>query len=267
MGVRIIGCMAGHFVYLYRATGKARKPMYVGYGESPDRASSHPDRSHNEGLVEWLKTGKYELTVAGPYATKTEGLKVESALISALEPTYNKSPSTGPTFLPLGVKPSLANRPAMPPLNLQQLGVKARGALLVYLAPGKKTNDGRRKFDPASPDDAVIVGDMREAWQIRTLMESWEQHPADSPHTLIGIYGPNSNHRIVAGSALIDTSRWGDSTLKRGKGRWAVPLKPKTSLDSRQLQGRRVQNVDFGNWSYMLHIWVDAKGCVRYQRT
>lgn len=245
-------------MYLYRTV--SGKPKYVGYGHDVDRAISHARDSHNASLRDWLEAGKFNLTVAGPYRDKQEGLNVEAALISGLNPEYNRSPGNGPRFVPLGVPPELSDRPAMEPLTLQEIGTKTGGALIVYLAPGEFLADGRPKFDPAKPDDQTILHDMEQMWQIGGLIAQWKGNAALAPAILVGVYGP-PNHRFVVGAAQIIAPPWDDLDLQI-HGRWRVPVKPGATLDAAELRGRRVADVHFGNLAHLLHIWIDGTGKV-----
>ena len=129
-----------NFVYLY--SGSNGKPIYVGYGSTAQRALSHSGGSHNRRLKRWLEKGDFDLRIAGPYATEKEAKAVEAALISSMQPRFNIAPGDGPKFLPVGVPAHLGERPAMKPLTLRELGIKGKGALLVYLSPGEYLRDG-----------------------------------------------------------------------------------------------------------------------------
>lgn len=43
-----------------------------------------------------------------------------------------------------------------------------------------------------------------------------------------------------------------------------VPVLDSSELDSCELRGRRVDGVQFGQFSHQLHIWVDGKGRRRH---
>ena len=199
-----------HFVYLYRSISGV--PKYVGYGADVKRAMSHAGASHNDGLRHWLEADRFEVTIAGPYSSESEAKKVEAALISALRPEFNKSPGDGPSFVPIGVPPELAARPTMAPLSLEEIGQLTGGALLVHLAGGDFLKDGRPKFDPASPDSSVVVGDMEAWWDLGKLRGQWVSDPASSPRVVIGVHG-KVNHRFIAAAALIDSERWTQESL------------------------------------------------------
>lgn len=255
-----------HYVYLYRS-GPGGKAKYIGYGDSAERASSHPGHSHNAELKKWLATATYDLTVAGPYRDAEEGKKVEAALVSAMRPEFNKEPGTGPKFVPLGVPPELSDRPAKEPVSLTDIGKHTGGALLVYLSPGDFLSDGRRKFDPADPDDETIRKDMEGVWDLGRHRDEWLDRPSEAPKVLLGIHGKNSKLRFVAGAAAIDSSRWFERDLwakKANQERWKVPLVEHGDLDACELRGRRVTDVKFGRLSSLLHIWVDGAGVVRH---
>jgi len=252
-----------YYVYLYRSI--AGVPKYVGYGMSVERALTHAGHSHNDALRSWLTRGEFDLSVAGPYRDEAEGKRVEAALISALRPEFNRAPGDGPKFVPLGVPPELSDRPTHDPLALADIGRLTGGALLVYLAPGDLLGDGRRKFDPAHPDDAIVVSNIEGNWDIRRHRDDWTADPASGPQVLVGIHGKNVAHRFIAGAAQIDTSAWFRSDLEDpDRPRWRVPLHQPVDLDVNELRGRRVTDVKFGQFSWQLHIWVDGSGVKRH---
>ena len=252
-----------HFVYLYRS--ESGTPKYVGYGRFADRAIAHAGASHNRDLKEWLDRGRFDLTIAGPYASEQEAKRVEAALISALSPEFNVAPGDGPAFLPIGVPPSLGDRIGLASIELPELGRIAYGALLVYLAPGEFLSDGRPKYNPSHPSDEVVLGDMEQKWALGDLVAEWREHPENSPQTLVGVYGP-IKHRFVAAAAEIDTQGWRSPDLGVGSGRWRVPVKDRTNLDHFGLRGRRLAKIKFGQFSHLLHIWVDGSGRQRHPR-
>ena len=252
-------------MYLYR-TLKGSEIVYVGYGRKSQRATVHPGASHNQALKSWLKQGRFQIEVAGPFGSEREAKEIEAALISAIDPRFNKISGDGPKFMPVGVPPELWSRPTKDPLTLREIGVKASGALLVYLSPGDELSDGRKKFDPVHPSDLDAAANIEKAWEIGPLIRKWNQQPTLRPRTVIGVHGPVS-HRFIVGSLAIDRKRLGDPLLKeieRRAGRWEIPLRDRSQLDFRNLRGRRVQGVRFGAFSNRLHIWVDDEGQVRH---
>jgi hypothetical protein len=156
-----------HFVYLYR--DRSGRPIYVGYGHSAQRAISHRGASHNKELKGWLAKDDFDLQLAGPYSSEQEAKAVEAALISSMQPRFNRTPGDGPKFAPVGVPPHLWQRPQMKPLTLGQIGKITGGALLVYLSPGERLRDGRQKFNAGFPDD---VEQRPLAGQSRTKVRS-----------------------------------------------------------------------------------------------
>jgi hypothetical protein len=255
-----------HFVYLYRALNG--DPVYVGYGQTVQRALSHTGSSHNCQLKEWLANGKFDLQVAGPYRNEVEAKAVESALISSLKPKFNNAPGDGPKFLPVGVPSHLWERPRLPELSLSQIGRITGGALLVYLSPGDYLRDGRKKFDPAAPSDAVAVSNIEKNWDLQSLVEQWRSSPASIPRVIVGIHG-RVNHRFIAGALEIDRNSLCDARHKRRadrwpRPRWKVPLVDREELDVNELRGRRVKDIKFGQFSHQLHIWVDGRGQRRH---
>ncbi len=252
---------AGHYVYLYRSSGGV--PKYVGYGRDVARALSHAVLSHNEGLRRWLESSKFELSVAGPYRDAVEAKCVEAAIIATLSPEFNVAPGEGPRFVPLGVPPELSERQSLPPLSPSELGTMCGGALIVFLSAGDMLKDGRTKFDPAHPDDAVVRSNIEGNWDIGRHRESWTSIPRNAPAVLLGVHG-KPTHRFVAGAALIDQRRWFDDDLYfgvvGGSKRWKVPLVEPVNLDALDLRGRRVADVKFGQLSWQLHQWIDSEG-------
>jgi hypothetical protein len=146
-------------------------------------------------------------------------------------------------------------------LTSSEIGVAAGGALLVYLAPGDMLPDGRPKFDPMRPDDKVLLGDMEGVWDIGRHLDEWAAAPAHGPQVLIAIYGPKVTDRHIAAAVRIDTTRWLDPSLKAPeRNRWNVPLVNPPDMNARSLRGRQVDGIRFGQFSWQLHIWVDAQG-------
>jgi len=254
--------MAEHFVYLYQSS--SGRVVYVGYGRRTARSMAHPETGHPE-FRRWLSSNSHEVRIAGAYRDADEAKAVEAALISALEPRFNRAPGQGPRFVPLGVPLELAGRARMEPLGLRAIGRRARGALIVYLAPGDLLPDGRRKFDPSQPSDEDAVRNTERWWQIGNLQELWMDEPTTAPNRLIGVHG-RIGHRFIVASLKIDRRRLGDEGFRhpRRSARWTIPLVDKTDLDSVGLRGRRVDGVKFGNMAHQLHIWVDHTGAVRH---
>jgi hypothetical protein len=258
--------MNQNFVYLYRDL--SGKPKYVGYGHTVLRALNHSGSSHNKALKSWLEKERFDLSIAGPYASEAEAKAVEAALISSMHPDFNVAPGDGPKFTPVGVPPELWERPQMKPLSLSAIGRQSGGALLVYLAPGDFLRDGRKKFDAAQPSDADAVSNIEKNWDIGSLIPIWTAKPQLIPKVLVGIYG-KVQHRFVVGALEIDRLRILDPTFIRHAERWArprhqIPLINPQELDSHGLRGRRVDDIKFGQFSHQLHIWVDGQGRKRH---
>jgi len=251
-----------HFVYLYRTL--QGDSVYVGYGHTVQRALAHSGRSHNADLKAWLSRNMFDLQIAGPYVNEREAKAVEAALISSLEPRFNRSPGDGPKFAPVGVPSALWERPRMPELSLRQIGLQTGGALLVYLAPGDFLRDGRKKFDAAAPSDRDAVSNIEKNWDLARLIDYWRRYPRSIPKVIVGVHG-RVNHRFIVGSLEIDRERLCDSKNQRRadrwpRPRWKIPLVDPSELDVGELRGRRVKDILFGRFSHQLHIWVDAHG-------
>jgi hypothetical protein len=269
-----------HVVYLCRTPSGA--PKYVGYGRHLARALSHAEHSHNERLREWLRVGRFDLTVSGPYRDEAEAKAVEAALISALGPEFNVAPGDGPRFLPVGVPPALAERTAQPALADRELGILTGGALVVYLAPGDFLSDGRRKYDAADPRDADVLATMRGYWDLGKHVSVWAAQPHSGPQVLMDRLGERADaHGTSACAAPPRRSRarqergpplrsWRrcdrhDQVGRPGSvvpdwRRWEVPLREPIDLDVADLRGRRVAGLRFGQSSWQLHKWIDPRG-------
>jgi hypothetical protein len=242
--------------------------MYVGFGGTVQRALDHAGKSHNPELKAWLAKDRFDLHVAGPYQSEKEAKAVEAALISSLNPRFNKTPGEGPKFSPIGVPPDLWERPRLAELSLAQIGRMSGGALLVYLAPGDVLPDGRKKFDAAMPTDADAVSNIEKNWDLRALIDIWTKNPRSIPRVILGVFG-RVEHRFIVGSLEIDRDRICDvANERRGnrwpRPRWQVPLIDRSELDVYEFRGRRVKQVRFGQFSHQLHIWVDGKGRRRH---
>lgn len=252
------------YVYLYRdATGPGVR--YVGFGHRPARALSHAAHSHNDDLERWLSRGQYRLEIAGPYPDARSGLAVEAALISAIRPQFNRSPGTGPTFVPMGVPPNLADRVLEPRRSEEELARLAGGALFVYLSDGTVMTDGRMKANSASPDTQVLVAAAEAWWQIGPLLDYWRSRPEQTPETLVAVHGPAPRSRFVLGSFRIDVRRLLTGDLERqASGLWHIPLADRDDADAAALRGRRFTEIRFGRGRREYFHWVDGSGTTRW---
>jgi hypothetical protein len=224
----------------------------------------HPGHAY-PAFKRWLRANRHEIQIAGAYRDAKEAKAVEAALISASDPEFNRVPGDGPSFLPLGVPLELADRARQRPLTLSEIGRRTRGALLVYLAPGDLLSDGRRKFDPARPDDRIAVINTDRWWQIGRLQEQWLEEPRTAPRVVLGVHGV-VKHRFIVASLRIDASRLGQSRMRdpRRSSRWRIPLIDDRDLDTSGIRGRRVADATFSNMAHQLHIWVDRDGRARH---
>lgn len=234
---------SAHFVYLYR--DERGRPRYVGYGERPDRASSHLTGSHNPGLAEFVQRGKFSIEVAGPYDTEKIGRTVETALISALKPDLNVvQGSSLDRFRPLGVPPEFGLRLSMPPLCRGDFLV-AQGSTpspVIFVSVGTRDfGDGRVGYDLASPPrDEQILERVDRWWQLKSSIPSWISSPEDSPGLLVGIHGRPGAQFVIA-SVLIARDQWsGAEPFPYGEGKVRVPVLPTPNLDGFELRGRRI---------------------------
>jgi hypothetical protein len=111
----------------------------------------------------------------------------------------------------------------------------------------------------------VVIANMEGVWDLGRHLDDWRRAPHESPRVLIGVHGKRVSHRFIVGATEIDIDRWGASELEvPDRRRWRVPLVDRTSLDAFALRGRRVEAVRFGQFSWQLHIWVDATGKQRH---
>lgn len=152
-------------------------------------------------------------------------------------------------------------------MTLPQIGCRARGALLAYLASGDLLADGRRVFDPARPSDGDAVKNTERWWQIGKLQDRWLENPRETPNLILGVHG-RIGHRFIVVALRIDKTRVGDPSLAdpRPRGRWQVPLRDWVELDAGGLRGRLVKDVTFGQLAHQSHIWVDRNGVIRHPR-
>jgi excinuclease UvrABC nuclease subunit len=99
----------GHFVYIYRDL--RGRVLYVGYGANSGRGASHQSGSHNPELDAYLRTSAYRAEISGPFGSEEMGRAVETALISALDPRFNRAEgATKHRFRPLGVPENFSER-------------------------------------------------------------------------------------------------------------------------------------------------------------
>ncbi len=160
-----------HFVYLYR--NKDGSPLYVGYGESPQRAISHISKTHNVELEKHLKKGRYNLEIAGPFESRDIALTVETALISAMRTTCNVAQGQNRwRFRPLGVPLDQAERPHEEKLTFAELKEKAGKkylfpVLFVRINDEFFEEDGRPGYDLSNlPPDKDILARIDRWWQL-----------------------------------------------------------------------------------------------------
>jgi len=242
-----------HYVYLYRDT--KGKPRYVGYGKGTSRASDHLSESHNPALNDFLAHGKYTLEIAGPFGTEETARAVETALISALQPEYNRDPGQPRwRFRPLGVPEHFAHRLGLPPLTrvdfLQQDEGTHRCPVLFVRISGENFEDGRVGYDPATPPtDDQILERMDRWWQLGQHVAAWRVEPERSPAVVVGVHG-KPGAQIVIGTVNIDRSRW--ATAQEDGGYYQIPTSGPRDLDALELRGRRISadaRIKFGSFS------------------
>jgi hypothetical protein len=146
----------------------------------------------------------------------------------------------------------------MSELSLRQIGLKAGGALLVYLAPGDFLKDGRRNFNAAVPSDRDAVSNIEKNWDLTRLIEFWRKYLKARPNVIVGILG-RVDHQFLVGVLDIDKEKRCHDRNQRTadrwpRPRWKVPLVHANELDVEELWGRRVKDIRFGQFSHQLHV-------------
>lgn len=253
-------------VYLYRST-RDQRIRYVGRGASPARAVGHTGGTHNPGLARLIESGAYTIEIAGPYTSARDAALVEAALLSALRlktadaDLTNRVAGDGPRFRPLGVPHNFADRLALPPLSVSEIGRITGGALLVRNSFGNDLEPGRPRLDPVNPQDSIVRENIRRYWLLEPVRPGWIARPASAPRVLIGAAGPPT-HRYIAGAALIDIKRLATTPDRE------VPLIKDESadLDACKLRGRLIFDLRFDQGRQSHFIWVDGRGVRRYDK-
>lgn len=257
---------SGHFVYLFRdRRGKAR---YCGYGKSPERAVSHISGSHRPELERFLRTEKYILEVAGPFGDRRTGLAVETALITALNPEFNRARgSSGWRFRPIGVREEFADRLVDLPMKLSDLhsvATRTGGILFVHISSEDfEYEDGSKRPGyklTELPHDPDVLRRMEKWWQIGRMIQRWLPSPDSGPALLVGIHG-RPGYQVIIGAVRIDTANW--STSIRKDGLHTIPTKGPKNLDAFSLRGRRISRkagLSFGPNKCEFFIWLRPSG-------
>ncbi len=238
----------GHFVYLYR--DQKGNPRYVGYGENSDRALSHMTQTHNVALEQLLQNSPFTLEIAGPFDSPETARSVETALISALEPSANSAQGqTQHRFRPIGVPLRFAAQFSLPPLSrdelmapLQRLDSPCFFAVLIQQADFDEGKDGiRRGYDPANPSsDEEILARAERWWPLRRRLEKWKANASQSPAILLAVHGKPGAQFIIA-SVLLDRHNWDLAAPDpENPSRFQVPTLLTPQLNAENLRGRRI---------------------------
>jgi len=134
------------------------------------------------------------------------------------------------------------------------------------LAAGDFLSDGRRKFSMANPLDDDVLSNIRGRWDVERHRDEWLADLESSPQVLVGVHGPKVQHRFIVGATPIDSKRWFEEELRAPdiRRRWFIPLLDPLELDACHLRGRRISGASFGQFSWMLHKWIDGDGVVRH---
>ena len=222
------------YVYVYR--DKNANPCYVGYGKTVSRASEHLSGSHNAELNEFLQGQQFTLEVAGPFQSEEVARTVETALISALSPKFNRNlGQTQWRFRPLGVPLEWAKRLDLPPLTAAELD--SRPTMLVRIG-NQNFEDGRDGYDPAAPlPDSELLERVDKWWQISRYLNGWAVNPEQSPALLLGVIGKPGAQIIIA---ALETARddWAGAPCEGALAQ--VPTNGPANLDAFNLRGRRI---------------------------
>jgi hypothetical protein len=209
------------------------------------RANAHQVRSHNPRLVDFVLEQKFTVEVAGPFESRSNGLLVETALISALKPDFNVVQGQARfRFRPLGVPINFARRLSMPALQRNEflsLQGDAPMPVLFVTVGDRDFGDGRAGYNLAMPPtDDQILERVREWWQLSRLVPDWVDNFENSPGLLIGING-RPGAQIVIASLRINRKAWGDAKrCPENKSKIRVPTLQTPMLDAFNLRGRRV---------------------------
>jgi hypothetical protein len=232
--------VSGHYVYIYSDyEGRVR---YVGYGKVAGRAASHTAGTHNPELETFLSKLKYRIQIAGPFPTEEMGRAVETSVISALKPTFNKTQGESRwRFRPLGVPESYSERQVDPELKRIEFFdcqcTDPRPVLFVKIN-NQNFADARVGYDPANPpNDGQIRERIDRWWQLGKHVENWSNNPNQGPRLLVGVFG-SPGQQTVIGAAKIDETRW--MNVERLRGGIRVPLVEPLDLDAFSLRGRRI---------------------------
>ncbi|MCG9755436.1 hypothetical protein L1D40_09445 [Shewanella insulae] len=228
--------MANHFVYIYK--GSRGEIHYVGYGKEDVRAVSHQSKTHNSELAKLIKTNKFSLEIAGPFEDERMARAVESALISAIDPFCNKKQEKKEwRFRPIGVTPSLAERPTERPLNRKDF-LGSEGTTLFVRISAKDFADRKGYSLSSPPSDKAVMERVQKYWQLGRYLPDWIESPEASPSLLIGVTGSPGSQMVIA-SMEIDTTQWDNLEIGKG-GLIQIPLKDQSELDALNLRGRRI---------------------------
>lgn len=215
-----------HFVYIYR--GNDGKVVYVGKGKSSKRPTKHVEGSHNDELNVFIAKKKYSIEIAGPFGDPEVATKIETAIISAASPIFNKA--QGPSkyrFRALGVPASLASRLDKNPLSKKELVSYAKdigSPILLVIVNEKNFTDGRLGFDPSKlPEDDEIIKRMQAWWQLKSWVADWAENHSKCPGMLIGVSGSPAR-RMIIGSMQINKNRISNEENFGEGGLMSIPI-------------------------------------------
>ncbi len=256
----------GHYVYLYRDP-KSGKPIYVGYGKRASRAFSHVGgKSHNKDLNDFLRLGRYQIDVVGPFGDKDDALRAETLLVSALNPLCNIHQGKSVwRFRPLGLPPQFADRRDLPAINEAEIKALGRecGGVLCVLLNQKDFSDGRKGYDASRPmanDD--LTSRAVAWWQLAARAKDWVSGETRGPSLLLALFGPPAARFVVGAWSIAPWTTW-DGKVESG-GLISVPIVENKDLDAKKLRGRRLESNSeaflFGQFRHQQFIIFDGKG-------
>lgn len=247
-----------YFCYIYRRPDNGRV-LYVGYATDASRAYTD---GHNEHVADFVSSGQaYEISISGPYRDEEEARNVEAALVSVLNPEFNKINQPGVKFRPLGIPQECATRRNERVLNAHEIGRIVGGCIIVFCNLTSQLKSGKSKVGPTSFSDDVVLENIKGHWAVRKFIPSWSSNPYSSPKCLIAVQGPVKD-RIVIASVQIDELGWSETPAAPWDPHLhEIPLRSDGDLDAKSLRGRRV-DIKFGAGTPNCTMVVDNTGLV-----
>lgn len=238
-----------YFVYVYR-NAKNQNPVYIGQGKNVSRSTQHQIESHNPEFDEWLRENKYSIEIIGPLGTKELADRIETALISCLQPAQssklmNKHGGVSKyRFRPFGVPSKYVERTEciVELADFKKIR-RSIGDIIFVINNGQDFGDSRVGYDLLSPPtDDQIKQRIMKWWQLNLRKEHWNDSHQNSPGLLVGVFGAPGQQMII-GACEVDKNGWSDVEYSSG-GLISIPLK-NDFLDAFELRGKKI-SVEFG---------------------